>query len=80
MIASEPAPDPAGSSVAAPTVPVVAAEPRTRLQKGIRRPKIYTDGTVRYGMFTSTGEPSNLTEALSDPHWKHSMDEEHAAL
>jgi hypothetical protein len=29
----------------------------TRLQKGIHHPKKYTDGTVRYGMLSSTGEP-----------------------
>jgi len=29
--------------------------PRTRLQQGIRKPKLYTDGTIRYGLFTSTG-------------------------
>jgi hypothetical protein len=55
-------------------------EPRTRLQKGIRRPKKYTDGTVRYGMFTSTGEPSGLAEALGDEQWRKAMDAEYDAL
>jgi len=31
--------------------------PRTRLQSGIRKDKVYTDGTVRYSLFSSTGEP-----------------------
>jgi hypothetical protein len=37
---------------------------RTRLQQGIRNPKQYTDGTIRYGMFSSTAEPTKLSEAL----------------
>jgi hypothetical protein len=28
--------------------------------------KIYTDGTVRYGCFTSTREPQNLAEVVGD--------------
>ncbi|XP_071680405.1 uncharacterized protein [Lolium perenne] len=48
-----------GSSVAAARGEIIIAappaEPRTRLQKGIRNPKKYTDGTVRYGMLSSTG-------------------------
>jgi hypothetical protein len=39
---------------------------RTRLQQGIRHPNKYTDGTIRYGMFSSTSEPRTLIEALSD--------------
>lgn len=39
--------------------------PKTRLQSGIRKEKVYTDGTVRYGCFTSSGEPRNLEEALN---------------
>jgi histone deacetylase 1/2 len=53
---------------------------RTRLQKGIRHPKQYTDGTIRYGMLSSTGEPLNLTEALSDSKWRQAMEEEYNAL
>jgi hypothetical protein len=40
--------------------------PQTRLSEGIRRPGVYTDGTIRYGMPTTTGEPSNLAYAFSD--------------
>jgi hypothetical protein len=57
-----------------------APEGRTRLQKGIRNPKIYTDGTIRYGMLTSTGEPSKITEALGDDKWKEAMQQEYDAL
>jgi hypothetical protein len=52
----------------------------TRLQKGIKQPKKYTDGTIRYGMLTSTGEPSNLAEALDDTRWCQAMQEEYNAL
>jgi hypothetical protein len=45
---------------------VVLSPIRTRLKKGIRNPKKYTYGTVRYGMLSSTGEPCTLVEALDD--------------
>jgi histone deacetylase 1/2 len=35
---------------------------------------------VRYGLFTSTGEPQALEEALGDKNWKHAMDAEYDAL
>jgi hypothetical protein len=47
-------------------IPPVAARPSTRLQHGIQKPKLYTDGTVRYGLLTSSGEPQNHNEALQD--------------
>jgi hypothetical protein len=53
---------------------------RTRLQKGIRNPKQYTNGTVRYGMISATGEPHTLSEALSDKNWRRTMEEEYNAL
>lgn len=53
---------------------------RTRLQSGIRKPRKFTDGTVRYGLFTSTGEPDTLKEALGDERWKKAMNEEYEAL
>jgi histone deacetylase 1/2 len=43
-------------------------------------PKIYTDGTVRYGLLVSTDEPRSLAEALGDSHWRKAMEEEHDAL
>jgi hypothetical protein len=53
---------------------------RTRLQTGIRHPKRYTDGTIRYGMLSSTCEPCTLTEALGDENWCNAMNEEYKAL
>jgi hypothetical protein len=53
---------------------------KTRSQSGISRPKVYTDGTVRYANFSSTGEPTSLDEALSDPNWKKAMQEEITTL
>jgi hypothetical protein len=67
-----------GSSVIQPVVPPPGVY--TRLQKGIRHPKKYTDGTVRYGMLSSTGEPLTLTEALSDAKWHEAMKEKYSAL
>jgi hypothetical protein len=77
-----------GGSFAAGTVPGVGssvststAEPRrTRLQLGIRKPKVYTDGTIRYGCITSSEEPRDVDEALSNHNWKHVMDLEYNAL
>lgn len=50
------------------------------MQSGIRKEKIYTDGTVKYSCFTSSGEPQNLNEALGDKNWKETMDAEYMAL
>ncbi|KAK1629428.1 hypothetical protein QYE76_003743 [Lolium multiflorum] len=78
--------DSAGSSVPAPIVSAPAAHrPCTRSQMGVVKPKIVTDGRVRYDRirfanFCSTGEPENLQEALDDPRWKAAMDEEFSAL
>jgi histone deacetylase 1/2 len=41
---------------------------------------VYTDGTVRYGCLTTTGEPVDLQEALSNKDWKNAMDTEYMAL
>jgi hypothetical protein len=47
-----------GSSVLVPdVVATVPHQPSTHLQHGIWKPKTYIDGTVHYGMFTSTREP-----------------------
>lgn len=58
----------------------VLARPSTRLQNNIRRPKQYTDGTVRYGLCTATQEPTTLQQALANDHWRAAMDEEFSAL
>jgi hypothetical protein len=47
--------------------------PCTRLRDGIAT-------HVKYGCFTSTGEPQSLSEALDDPNWKLAMDAEYEAL
>jgi hypothetical protein len=56
------------------------APPRTRLQARIRKPKTYTDDTVRYSFLYTAGEPCNLQETLSTPHWKAAMEDEYHAL
>jgi histone deacetylase 1/2 len=49
--------------------------------KGIRKPRVYNDGTVRYGMLAaSSGEPSSLTDALQNENWRKAMEEEYDAL
>jgi histone deacetylase 1/2 len=53
---------------------------RTRLQHGIRKPKTYTDGTIRYGFLTVTGEASTLAEDHDDVCWREAMDNEYQAL
>jgi hypothetical protein len=42
-----------------------------RLQGGIRKPKVYTDDTLRYGCFASS---------VANEHWKSAMDSEFHAL
>jgi hypothetical protein len=55
-------------------------EPRTRLQNGIKQPKTYTDGTIRYGMLAATCEPNTLIEALQYSRWNAAMHDEYKAL
>jgi hypothetical protein len=69
--------DQIGDHVPLPAVPV---RPSTRLQHGIRKCKVYTDGTIRYGLLTSFGEPNHLDETLGDSRWKSAMDQEYNAL
>jgi hypothetical protein len=70
-----------GSSVAAPPITShTPTHPTTRLQQGIHKLKIYTDGTIRYGLFAVSGEPRNHLEALGDSKWKLAMDLEYGAL
>lgn len=59
-----------------------SSRPVTRLQKGILKPKVYTDGTVRWCNHVTTApeEPTSVTEALDDPKWVVAMDSEHQAL
>jgi hypothetical protein len=73
------------SAASGSNAPATSSEPeiqrvKTRSQSGISRPKVYTDGTVRYANFSATGEPTSLDEALSDPNWKKAMQEEITTL
>jgi hypothetical protein len=57
--------------------------PTTRAKKGIHRPWVYTDGTVRYGkhgFLTHSGEPYSIDDALVDKNWKIAMDSKCDAL
>lgn len=89
-LGSPPNPEPGSSEIAEavaisapsshePSAPS-SSQARTRLQSGIRKPKVYTDGTVRYGCFTSSGEPHHIEEALGNKDWKSAMDIEYDAL
>jgi len=60
--------------------PDAVHRPTMRLQRGIRKQKVYTNGTIRYGLLTSTGEPSGLDEALANKNWKEAMNSGYAAL
>jgi histone deacetylase 1/2 len=85
-------PTPAPNSSAAPSVapaydlPAVvppvqdSTRPRTRAQDGIHKSKVYTDGTIRYGLSAVSAEPRSIKEAMADPHWKNAMDTEYSAL
>jgi hypothetical protein len=82
-IESHPPIDEGGSSVVTGSViPSVSDQdrPRTRLQNNIRKPKTYTDGTVRYVCLTVSGEPKSVEEALNHERWRGTMDEEYQAL
>jgi hypothetical protein len=71
------APVPAPSDVPASSA---SQRPTTRLQHGIRKPKTYTDSTIRFGNLTAVSEPTNVREALCDKHWKSAMDIEYGGL
>lgn len=62
------------------SAPPEAALPNTRSQSGVFKPKVFTDGTIRYSSYCSTGEPDDLTETLSNPKWTRAMEEEIMAL
>jgi hypothetical protein len=77
----------APSPVATPTPPSPAPMPQdsshsvTRLQRGIRTPQVYIDGTICYGQIAATSEgPTNSKNTLTDVNWKHAMDLEIEAL
>jgi hypothetical protein len=73
--------DPAlGSSTPADVTAPAPAAPHTRLQAVTHKPKVYSDGTVRYAFSTTSSEPHSLQEALSTPSWKVAMNDEYTAL
>jgi len=78
--AGEGASDPSPSTDSPSGEGLAPERPRTRLQAGVRKPKVYTDGTVRYGCFTASGEPQTLDEAMHNSDWKSAMDAEYDAL
>ncbi|XP_071680282.1 uncharacterized protein [Lolium perenne] len=71
-----------GSSVHGGSAAKSAAPPArvTRSKTGHAKPKIYTDGTVRYGLSCSTNEPETLQLALADKKWREAMNDEYKAL
>lgn len=73
--------DTSTTSATAPASPQFQ-RPVTWLQKGITKPKVYTDGTVGWGMLAklSAEEPTSVDEALGDSKWVKAMDAEHQAL
>jgi hypothetical protein len=62
------------------TATPVATTPITRSKTGKTKPKIYRDGTVRYGLSCSTEEPASLEIALANKKWKEAMNDEYKAL
>jgi hypothetical protein len=73
---------PAADSSGGAPVTTTPQRPATRLQHGISKPKVYTNGTVHWGNLASSSpcEPSTLSEALADQNWVSAMNSEHQAL
>ena len=71
---------PASSASPASPLPEPAHRPTTRAQRGIVKPKRYSDGTVRWCNLASTAEPTSVDEALCDEKWTMAMNDEHQAL
>jgi hypothetical protein len=73
---------PHGSSALIPAslAPAPTPAPRTQLHSGIRKYKVFTDGTIGYENLSIAEESANLHSALSDPNWKAAMDSEYSGL
>jgi len=56
------------------------SRPHTRLQSSIVKPKVYTNGTVRYANMCTAGEPNSVEEAMKSVKWKNAMQDEYDAL
>lgn len=66
-----------------PAAATSSQRPTTRLQRGISKPKVYTDDTVRWcntAAAASSGEPGTLSEALGNANWVSAMNSEYQAL
>jgi hypothetical protein len=59
-----------GSSVASGSSTPVLAQRRTRAQHGISKPRVYTDGMIRYASLATLSEPMTVSEALDSKEWK----------
>jgi histone deacetylase 1/2 len=78
-----PSPTTQAAPIAEPTASPASSDPPlpcTRAQDGIRKPKVYTYGTVRYGLSAVFVEPCTVAEAMSNINWKKAMDVEYMAL
>jgi hypothetical protein len=75
-------PDASGvsSSGSSPVPLAPPTTPCTRLQAGIRKPKFFSDGTVRYTNLCTSEEPNDLSSTLADSNWKAAMVCEFSAL
>jgi len=80
---------PGGSATASTTGATLVASPPpprhqhgTWLHSGIVKPKVRTDGTVRWGMVSqlASEEPATVREALHDKNWASAMQAEYDAL
>lgn len=71
---------PSGTESAGSSAVSVLTRPHTRSQSGIIKPKVYTDGQIRYNFLTISIEPQSVDEALTDEKWKEAMDCEYGAL
>jgi len=78
--AASPSPSSQNTPESPPSSTTSPLRPKTRLQSGITRPKKFYDGIIRFGYFTSTGEPQTVQEALDDSKWKLAMQDEYDAL
>jgi hypothetical protein len=70
----------AGSSASSAPEPSPVPRPQTRPQSGIVKPKVITDGRIRWCNLSVTGELETPQEALKDPKWRKAMQDEYDAL
>jgi hypothetical protein len=78
-VTNPPLPSTTPRPTASASDPAPPITPRTRLQAGIRKPKISSDGTIPYGNLTIFEETHNLNDGLSDDNWKSATDAEYFA-